>query len=391
MADVIVHTSLPPDVEGPITGYLYLHIPFIIWEKNFKNHINEVIYIKVLWWGEKSNGSIFFPSNIQRSEAYIMPRTVARYEIRSAPLQFSSYLKDMETINLQVLSSATVIGIAVVNVSTLKQDASIVGKFSVISSSQVKIAELQVKITISPVKEHLTSTLGRNQNIKQSEDNGKSSLNHYHRIMKHTADDLSESSDLVTLLLERAKSLREAMIVSLLQSKSLEKFLQNENTKHINENSREDLIENILGGSRKEKVINQDQNIVDVSDSSSSSNSQLADLNDSLDSLPDDSVINELFYKDKSVQELSPTMHKFHKNYQYKIKPISKSSESRSKVELPENDLHYNSNTHLSSEMKSLPENVKSIKVKIKNIKFKFSQKSSHNSVATLLEQNKLR
>ena len=54
--DVIVHTSLPPKVDGQLRCFLKLCVREVIW---LVANAPELTHVRVVWWGEDGNGTIF--------------------------------------------------------------------------------------------------------------------------------------------------------------------------------------------------------------------------------------------------------------------------------------------------------------------------------------------
>lgn len=56
MEDVQVHTGLPPQVEGQLRCFCRMTIGQILW---LSPSPPDVTHVRVKWWGEDGDGSIF--------------------------------------------------------------------------------------------------------------------------------------------------------------------------------------------------------------------------------------------------------------------------------------------------------------------------------------------
>ena len=91
--EVPVYTDLPPEVHGQIRCYLNLKLDRFTWAgPKLLNELHGV----VKWWGEQSQGAVFKCGKLP---------AVARYPIRCGPKQFSSYLHDMDTLQIDFIDS----------------------------------------------------------------------------------------------------------------------------------------------------------------------------------------------------------------------------------------------------------------------------------------------
>lgn len=88
LSDISPSTSLPPLVEGQLRCFLKLTVNKVIW-KIAKPPA--CVLVRVRWWGETSEGTIFCPRDALQTEPKAV-RTTTRYAIRCGPKQFTSYL-----------------------------------------------------------------------------------------------------------------------------------------------------------------------------------------------------------------------------------------------------------------------------------------------------------
>ncbi|EMP23924.1 C2 domain-containing protein 3 [Chelonia mydas] len=113
------------------------------------------VLIRVRWWGETSDGTLFNPRNTSQTEQKAV-KTTTRYAIRCGPKQFASYLTDMGVLVLEVMTKPDhlPIGRAQINgLSQLSPSHPISGFFTVISPTSEKLGELQVSLVLEPLSE----------------------------------------------------------------------------------------------------------------------------------------------------------------------------------------------------------------------------------------------
>lgn len=91
LSDIPPSTSLPPLVEGQLRCFLKLTVNKVIW-KIAKPP--SCVLVRVRWWGETSDGTLFCPTDTLQTEPKAV-RTTTRYAIRCGPKQFTSYLTGM--------------------------------------------------------------------------------------------------------------------------------------------------------------------------------------------------------------------------------------------------------------------------------------------------------
>ncbi|RUS75351.1 hypothetical protein EGW08_016873, partial [Elysia chlorotica] len=100
--EVKVHTGLPPQVDGQIRCFCTLSVSQVIWTVP---QPPGRAYVRVKWWGETGDGVLFRPFDIKKGSKSQRNFTTAKYAVRSGPLQFATYLKDMGSLKLDVLSA----------------------------------------------------------------------------------------------------------------------------------------------------------------------------------------------------------------------------------------------------------------------------------------------
>ena len=112
--------SLPPMVDGPIQGDIYVSIDRILWYKpseignsNINSNYNKkkgISCIRVLWWGQDENDSILFKPSLMSNESemnhtnnikYHSYNTV-RFPIKCSIDNIKGYLSDMRTMVFDV-------------------------------------------------------------------------------------------------------------------------------------------------------------------------------------------------------------------------------------------------------------------------------------------------
>ncbi|CAF0712537.1 unnamed protein product [Brachionus calyciflorus] len=185
--DVQVFTSLPPKVEGEIKCYLKLQITKISFinetptndrplnvvnkqnkntkitgrEINLPNKIkNGNLIARCVWWGEENTtGAIFRPKLIgSNSLDNKNTQTTAKYMVRSGPKQFSAYLNDMKTLDIDLIDSESkdLMGkVQVFEIPQLTPSNPIKGYYAAFDSNQVKIADVYVSIQFESLQKNL--------------------------------------------------------------------------------------------------------------------------------------------------------------------------------------------------------------------------------------------
>ncbi|XP_078289228.1 C2 domain-containing protein 3 isoform X7 [Panthera onca] len=152
LSDISPSTSLPPLVEGQLRCFLRLTVNKVIW-KIAKPPT--CVLVRVRWWGETSDGTLFCPRDALQTEPKAV-RTTTRYAVRCGPKQFTSYLTDMAVLVLEVITKLDHLPIGRVQISGLAQLSTthhINGFFTIVSPTSKKLGELQVSLALEPLSE----------------------------------------------------------------------------------------------------------------------------------------------------------------------------------------------------------------------------------------------
>uniref|UniRef100_A0A8C9DEV1 C2 domain-containing protein 3 n=1 Tax=Prolemur simus TaxID=1328070 RepID=A0A8C9DEV1_PROSS len=152
LSDISPSTSLPPLVEGQLRCFLKLTINKVIW-KIAKPPT--CVLVRVRWWGETSDGTLFCPRDALQTEPKAV-RTTTRYAIRCGPKQFTSYLTDMAVLVLEVITKLDHLPLGRVQIGGLAQLSpthQISGLFTIVSPTSKKLGELQVSLALEPLSE----------------------------------------------------------------------------------------------------------------------------------------------------------------------------------------------------------------------------------------------
>uniref|UniRef100_A0A9L0IL72 C2CD3 N-terminal C2 domain-containing protein n=1 Tax=Equus asinus TaxID=9793 RepID=A0A9L0IL72_EQUAS len=173
LSDISPSTSLPPLVEGQLRCFLKLTVNKVIW-KISKPPTS--VLVRVRWWGETSDGTLFCPRDTLQTEPKAV-RTTTRYAIRCGPKQFTSYLTDMAVLVLEVITKLDHLPIGRVQISGLAQlspTRHINGFFTIVSPTSKKLGELQVSLALEPLSETYDSynplpTTDMTENVLSSE------------------------------------------------------------------------------------------------------------------------------------------------------------------------------------------------------------------------------
>ncbi|XP_076591806.1 C2 domain-containing protein 3 isoform X2 [Chaetodon auriga] len=156
-SDVSPSTSLPPLVEGQLRCFLQVTISRVLWTVHKPP---SATFVRLRWWGESSNGTHFFPRDgSQLSQKTI--KTTARFPIRCGPKQFTSYLTDMGSLVLEVLTKPDHLPIAraqVAGISRLSLSHPISGFYTLVSPTSEKLGELQVSLNLEALTEAYDSS-----------------------------------------------------------------------------------------------------------------------------------------------------------------------------------------------------------------------------------------
>ncbi|XP_055971959.1 C2 domain-containing protein 3 [Sorex fumeus] len=152
LSDISPSTSLPPLVEGQLRCFLKLTVNRVIW-KITKPPAS--VLVRVRWWGETSDGTLFCPRDALQTEPKVV-RTTTRYAIRCGPKQFTSYLTDMSVLVLEVITKLDHLPVGRVHINGLAQLSPthhINGLFAIISPTSKRLGELQVSLALEPLSE----------------------------------------------------------------------------------------------------------------------------------------------------------------------------------------------------------------------------------------------
>ncbi|XP_026545121.1 C2 domain-containing protein 3 [Notechis scutatus] len=152
LSDVSPSTSLPPLVEGQLRCFLKLTVSKIVWMVA-KPPASSLVRLR--WWGETSNGTIFVPQDASQPEQKILNTTTC-YPVRCGPKQFASYLTDMGALILEVMTKSDHLPIGRVQIkglALLSPSHPIRGVFPIVSPTSEKMGELQVSLFLEPLAE----------------------------------------------------------------------------------------------------------------------------------------------------------------------------------------------------------------------------------------------
>ncbi|KAM8903491.1 C2 domain-containing protein 3 isoform 2-T2 [Spinachia spinachia] len=156
-SDVCPATSLPPLVEGELRCFLKVSINRVLWTIHKPP---SATFVRLRWWGESLNGTHFFPRDgSQPSQKTI--KTTSRFPIRCGPKQFTSYLTDMGSLVLELLTKPDHLPIArteVAGISRLSLSHPISGFYTLVSPTSEKLGELQVSLSLEPLTEAYDSS-----------------------------------------------------------------------------------------------------------------------------------------------------------------------------------------------------------------------------------------
>ncbi|XP_069747923.1 C2 domain-containing protein 3 isoform X3 [Narcine bancroftii] len=164
ISDVLPSTTLPPLVEGQVRCFLRITVSKILWIIP-KPPVAPLVRLR--WWGETSNGTLFRPKDSSHAEPKSM-KTTARYAVHCGSRQLTSYLADMGVLVLEVMTKADHLPIGRVQINGISQlsaTCGICGFFTVMSPTSEKLGELQVSLAL----ESLTDTCDSGSSIPTSD------------------------------------------------------------------------------------------------------------------------------------------------------------------------------------------------------------------------------
>ncbi|XP_028855569.1 C2 domain-containing protein 3 isoform X2 [Denticeps clupeoides] len=150
--DVPPSTSLPPLVEGQLRCFLRVTVSRVVWTVA---RPPQTTLVRLRWWGESTPGTLFRPRDGARA-AQVDVRSTAHFPIRCGPNQLASYLTDMGSLVLEILTKPDRLPMAraeVTGIARLSLSQSISGFYAVVSPTSEKMGELQVALALEPPSE----------------------------------------------------------------------------------------------------------------------------------------------------------------------------------------------------------------------------------------------
>uniref|UniRef100_A0A8C2WW56 C2 domain containing 3 centriole elongation regulator n=1 Tax=Cyclopterus lumpus TaxID=8103 RepID=A0A8C2WW56_CYCLU len=241
-SDVSPATSLPPLVEGQLRCFLRVTISRVLWTVHKPP---PATFIRLRWWGESSNGTHFFPRDGSHPSQKTI-KTTSRFPIRCGPKQFTSYLTDMSSLVLEVLTKPDHLPISraeVAGISHLSLSHPISGFYTLVSPTSEKLGELQVSLNLEPLTEAYDSSSSgpiadisierpqiptltvpsqpRSLSVGSGKESAGSSSGNTPRGKDHLYFQNEPcgqtTTDILSVILERGNKLRNAMVVSALK------------------------------------------------------------------------------------------------------------------------------------------------------------------------------
>ncbi|KAG8137109.1 hypothetical protein E2320_005662, partial [Naja naja] len=218
--------GLPPLVEGQLRCFLKLTVSKIVWMVA-KPPASSLVRLR--WWGETSNGTVFVPQDASQPEQKILNTTTC-YPVRCGPKQFASYLTDMGALILEVMTKSDHLPIGRVQIkglALLSPSHPISGFFPILSPSSEKMGELQISLCLEPLSDvyECNHTVHNTNTIKDAADLSPSlAPSQLHRpagTHVHGRESLGSSrasTPRCVDLLDRGNRLRNAMAVSVMIS-----------------------------------------------------------------------------------------------------------------------------------------------------------------------------
>lgn len=156
LSDVSPSTSIPPLVEGQLRCFLRVTVSKVLWTII---RPPPVTLIRLRWWGESSNGTFFRPRDGHIEQKGV--KSTARFPVRCGPKQLTSYLTDMGSLVLDVLTKVDHLPIAraqIPGIARLSLSHSINGYFTLVSPTSEKLGELQVTLALEALTEGYDSS-----------------------------------------------------------------------------------------------------------------------------------------------------------------------------------------------------------------------------------------
>ncbi|KAL7831615.1 hypothetical protein AOLI_G00291630 [Acnodon oligacanthus] len=157
VSDVSPSTSIPPLVEGQVRCFLRVTVSRVLWTISKPPLLT---LVRLRWWGESTGGTLLCPRDGARARQKDVKST-SRFPVRCGPKQFTSYLTDMGSLVLDVLTKPDHLPIArvqVAGIARLSLSHSINGFFTLVSPTSEKLGELQVTLALEPLTETYDSS-----------------------------------------------------------------------------------------------------------------------------------------------------------------------------------------------------------------------------------------
>ncbi|XP_036415045.1 C2 domain-containing protein 3 isoform X2 [Colossoma macropomum] len=157
ISDVSPSTSIPPLVEGQVRCFLRVTVSRVLWTISKPPPLT---LVRLRWWGESTGGTLFCPRDGSLTRQKDVKST-SRFPVRCGPKQFTSYLTDMGSLVLDVLTKPDHLPIArvqIAGIARLSLSHSIHGFFTLVSPTSEKLGELQVTLALEPLTETYDSS-----------------------------------------------------------------------------------------------------------------------------------------------------------------------------------------------------------------------------------------
>ncbi|XP_066518568.1 C2 domain-containing protein 3 isoform X2 [Hoplias malabaricus] len=157
ISDVSPSTSIPPLVEGQVRCFLRATVSRVLWTITKPPPLT---LVRLRWWGESTSGTVFCPRDTSLTRQKDVKST-SRFPVRCGPKQFISYLTDMGSLVLDVLTKPDHLPIArvqIAGIAKLSLSSSINGFFTLVSPTSEKLGELQVMLALEPLTETYDSS-----------------------------------------------------------------------------------------------------------------------------------------------------------------------------------------------------------------------------------------
>nr|XP_055052061.1 LOW QUALITY PROTEIN: C2 domain-containing protein 3 [Misgurnus anguillicaudatus] len=156
LSDVSPSTSIPPLVEGQLRCFLRVTVSKVLWTIIKPP---PVTLVRLRWWGESSNGTFFKPRDGHVEQKGV--KSTARFPVRCGPKQLTSYLTDMGSLVLDVLTKVDHLPIAraqIPGIARLSLSHSVNGYFTLVSPTSEKLGELQATLALEPLTDGYDSS-----------------------------------------------------------------------------------------------------------------------------------------------------------------------------------------------------------------------------------------